>query len=246
MRKFKIFRNYKKIFSVFSDKSVGNIDFRFGEREIVLANRKKMADKLGIDLKNLYEMEQVHGSRITIIDKTMVGKNMVPQTDALVTKLSGVFLMVKTADCFPVLLFDSVKNVIACVHVGWRGAIQKIFLETLLVMINNFSCDPKDILVAIGPGARKCCFVHNHFIQEKLPEWKKYISGKEKFKTLDLVQFIKDKFINYGIKTTNMEDSGICTIGDDEFFSHFRSLRNKELEGRFATIIGIKNIGIKN
>lgn len=241
MRKFKIFRNKKKVISAFFDRSIGNIDFRFGDKKVVLANRKKMTDELGIDLKNIYEMEQIHASRITIIDKTKIGKNIIPQTDALITNLTQVFLMIKTADCFPLLFFDPTKNVVACVHVGWRGAIQKNFLEILLPMINNFNCEPKDVLVAIGPGARECCFTHNHFIQEKLPEWKNYIHKKEEIKILDLVQFIKDKLVAHCIKRNNIEDSCICSICNGDFFSHFRSLRDKEPEGRFATIIGIKN-----
>jgi len=149
--------------------------------------------------------------------------------------------MVKTADCFPVVFYDPVAKVVAAAHLGWRGAVEKIFLETILVLMRNFSCRTKDLLVGIGPGARKCCFDHKNFVQEKLPEWQMYIKSNKTNKTLDIPSFIIDKLVTHGVKKENIEDCGICTVCNQNYFSHFRSLQKKDPEGRSAAIIGMTN-----
>ena len=131
-------------------------------------------------------MDQVHGSNIRVLDSKgtrLLENNIVPQTDGLITNQENVFLMIKTADCFPVLFFDPKNKAVGAVHVGWRGAIEKIFLNTLLKMIDQFGSNPKDIVVGIGPGIKACCFKHKNLIQEKQPEWKEYIdSFMDKFR----------------------------------------------------------------
>ena len=230
------------VFTFISNRQWGNIDFRFDNRKETLKRRKKMVNFLDYRLNAIYEMDQVHGSKVEII-KTKSQKNIFPKTDALVTNLKNILLMVKTADCFPLLFFDSEKKVVAVCHAGWRGAIQKIFLKTLLAMINHFSCKITDIQIIIGPGARECCFKHHHFLQEKLPEWEKFIKNEEDDKTLDVSAFIKEELMAVGVKRKNIHDLKICTVCNKNYFSHFRSLRQNEPEGRFATIIGLKKNG---
>ncbi len=303
LKNFKIFKKEEKLVCGISDKASGNIDLRFGEDGKVLGNRKRLARQLGIDLETLFEMDQVHGSKVRVLDDQDLNKifycssgsrsakeaereklrtfqdipdelldssrlksrlarrrnhltNIISEVDALISDKPGIFLMVKTADCFPLLFFDPMKRVVAAVHVGWRGAVEKIFLETLLIMMKKFACQPVNIKVVIGPGARKCCFVHSHYIQEKLPEWKQYIlrsnrhpepaclaAGARRIpvKSLDIASFITDKLVSFGVERGNIEDTGICTICNKRFFSHFRALRKGEVEGRFASIIGLRS-----
>jgi len=229
----------KQLKVLISDRLIGNIDFRFGSKKETLSHRQNLVKFLGCRLTDLYEMEQVHGSRIGFIEKK-VKKKLFLQTDALITNLKNVFLMVKTADCFPVLFFEPLNHTIAVCHVGWRGAIEKIFLKTLILMLTHFHCSINKIKVVIGPGARKCCFQHRHFLQEKLPEWQEFIKNnqnykknyKKNYKTLDIPSFIKRELKIVGIKRENIKDLKICTICNRNYFSHFRSLKEKETEGR--------------
>jgi len=222
------------------DKNFGNIDYRFGDKKQIFENRKKIAQELGITPKNIYEMEQAHGSEIKVISDK--GKeNIIKNTDGIITNKKNVFLMVKTADCFPVVLYDPIQKVIAAVHVGWRGAIEKIFLLALLKMIDVFDSKSKDVLAGIGPGLQTCCFKHKSLLQSKLPEWRKYIKkDKNKMFTLDLQNFIKNQLLEAGIKKENLETMNICTACSKDLFSHIRSLKTGEQEGRFATIVGLK------
>jgi YfiH family protein len=237
--KFKQFPTNKVVHGIF-DKTWGNISLHHGQKNQVLLHKKNIAKSLDIDWQKIYSLNQVHGSQIKIIKKE---KNSAKEEDGdvLVSNVPNAFLLIKTADCFPVLMFDPQHNVVAAVHVGWRGAIEKIFLVALLKMINHFRCKPKDILVGFGPAIGPCCFKHKKLIQEKLPEWQRYMKqNKGGWKSLDWASFIKDQLINSGVKKAHMETMNICTGCDQRFFSHWRSLRTKEPEGRFASIIGLK------
>lgn len=239
-KKFKILSKQKNLIHGVFNKSFGNVSLEYARKEEVIANKKKIAKALAINWQNIYSVKQVHGTKIKIL-KSKKLKPAEEEADGLITNIKNVFLMIKTADCFPVLFFDPIKKVVAAVHVGWRGAIEKIFLTALLKMINTFSSQAKDILVGIGPGIGPCCFKHKTLIQEKLPEWQEYIQNeKNNWKSLNLSGFIKDQLVEAGIKRENIESVKICTCCSKDYFSHLRSLQTGEPEGRFATIIGIR------
>lgn len=222
------------------DKTWGNFSLEHGDKNQVLANKKRIARVLHIDWQRIFSLHQIHGSKIKIINQKKKFQKE-EEADALITNKNGVFLMIKTADCFPVLMFDPKQKVVAAVHVGWRGAMEKIFIIALLKMINKFGSQPADILVAIGSGISSCCFKHKNLVQNKLPEWQPYIK-KEKngFQSLNLLNFIKDQLVEAGVQKNNIESLNICTNCDKRFFSHFRSLQKNEPEGRFASLIGLK------
>ena len=66
-------------------------------------------------------------------------------------------LVIFSADCLPVLLYDPVRRVIAAVHAGWRGTAAGI-VERAVEKMAFYGCRPADILAAIGPGISRCCF----------------------------------------------------------------------------------------
>jgi hypothetical protein len=104
---------------------------------------------------------QVHGTCIRIVTKNDCGKLFTPneyQADGLITDEPGVTLMVFTADCVPVLLYDPVRNIVGAVHAGWRGTTANIAGIVVKKMVSEFDCSPSDIRAAIGPCISKCCY----------------------------------------------------------------------------------------
>ena len=81
-----------------------------------------------------------------------------PSGDALVTDEPGIFLSVRTADCVPLLLVDPARHAIAAVHAGWRGSLQRIAEKTVGEMRRAFHTQPEELLAAIGPSIRACCY----------------------------------------------------------------------------------------
>jgi YfiH family protein len=75
-----------------------------------------------------------------------------------VTDQPGILLSVRTADCVPLLLVDPARHAIAAVHAGWRGSLQRIAEKTVGEMRRAFHTQPEELLAAIGPSVRACCY----------------------------------------------------------------------------------------
>lgn len=71
--------------------------------------------------------------------------------DALVTRTPGVGLVVMVADCVPIVLYDPVAHVLACVHAGWRGTVARV-VEVAVGAMASLGSRPGDVLAALGPA----------------------------------------------------------------------------------------------
>jgi YfiH family protein len=70
--------------------------------------------------------------------------------DGLVTASPGIGLVVMVADCVPIVLYDPVAHVLACVHAGWRGTAQLV-AEAAVTAMTAHGARPADILAGLGP-----------------------------------------------------------------------------------------------
>lgn len=117
---------------------------------------KKVLSKMTIHPKEIYTGQQVHSANIAYVngeygDAFVFGKTF-KETDGLITDQPNVALLIKFADCTPVVLFDPVAQVLASVHSGWRGTTQRISLKAIDKMVNDFKCKKENILVYLGPS----------------------------------------------------------------------------------------------
>jgi len=95
--------------------------------------------------------------------------------DALVTNQPGLLLAVQVADCLPILLVDPRRRVVAAVHAGWRGTASRITEKAVGRMRQEFGCDPKMIVAAIGPGIHACCYQVGPEVVETLESQFSYV-----------------------------------------------------------------------
>lgn len=129
----------------------------------------------GIDPERLIGAALVHGNASEVVSRPSNPKLvwhdfMLPKTDALITGDKGVFLSVTAADCSPVFLFDSSKEVIALVHSGWKGTLAAVVPHALDRMVAEFNCSPVDIQAYIGPGIQKCHFEVGADVAKQFPQ----------------------------------------------------------------------------
>ncbi|MFR6395309.1 MAG: peptidoglycan editing factor PgeF [Oscillospiraceae bacterium] len=80
------------------------------------------------------------------------------EVDALITDTPGLSLVVFSADCGTILLYDPVHRAIGAVHAGWRGVAAGLASKTALKMHDTFGTEPGDLLCALGPAIGPCCF----------------------------------------------------------------------------------------
>src|SRR5208283_1269834 len=111
---------------------------------------------------DIYMPIQKHTDKVMVLDHDRGPKI----ADSVVTKNRGIFIVVQAADCVPVLLFDKKQRVAGAVHAGWRGTAASIVKKTIEVMSQRFFTSPADIIMAIGPSIRRCCYeVGNEVIE---------------------------------------------------------------------------------
>ena len=159
-------------------------------------------------------MDQTHSSEIEFADSCISYK-----CDGIYTDKIKLPLVVKTADCVPILM-ESIKGVSAT-HAGWRGLEKSIFEKSL--DIHEIS----SLKISIGPHARKCCYEVG---VEFLEKFNKSINKVEDKYYLDLTKNIKQFALENNI---NLEDTGECTICNKEYFSY---RKNKTSERQFSFI----------
>ena len=95
---------------------------------------------------------QVHDTKIAVIDSQNTSREELEGYDAFVTDKPGVAIGVRTADCVPVLLYDKGKKVIAAIHAGWKGTVQRITQRTVVFLQQKFGTNPAGIMAVIGPS----------------------------------------------------------------------------------------------
>jgi YfiH family protein len=129
--------------------------------ENVIKNYEILAERIGFDVKNLVLTRQTHSDIIRVVTKADargLDHHGYPECDALITNDAGCALVVFTADCTPILLWDSVTGAVGAVHAGWRGTAADIAGKTISAMVSEFGCKAENIRAAIGPNIGFCCF----------------------------------------------------------------------------------------
>ena len=128
----------------------------------VRENFARFCAAIGAQGDRMVFSSQVHGDVVRTVTTADVGKGLDRkvdyEADGLVTDIPGVTLVVFSADCLPILLYDPVRRVIAAVHAGWRGTALGVVSRAVDKMREVYGCDSADILAASGPGISKCCF----------------------------------------------------------------------------------------
>ena len=124
------------------------------------------------DVRNrswMLSVRQVHGTDALIVDRPVTAADRFEGGwDALVTDQPGVTVVVRTADCVPVLVYDRRRTVVAAIHAGWRGALARIVPKTIELLAARFAIETGDLRVSIGPSAGPCCYEVDDAVLEPL------------------------------------------------------------------------------
>ena len=208
-----------------------------------LQNRKILADAAQIPLKSFVMQEQVHGNKVKVISKIHKSKGLydhndaISDNDAMITNEKDLCLFLFAADCVPILFYDPEKNIIGAAHAGWKGTLKKIASETVLIMKNEFGCNPEDMIACLGPSISVDNYeVGDDVVEEALSVFGKkedYLiyNSKSKKYHFDLWFTNKKILLDTGIKEENIQIADMCTYHHtDKFFS----ARRQKNTGRFA------------
>jgi len=211
------------------------------KKQNILNNLSIVSKKIGIDKNNLYTMNQTHGNKVVVINKNNQDVKRF-NSDALITNIKNISISVLTADCVPVLIYDKINHIVACVHAGWKGAINGIIENTFnqIMQINKNN----SFYVAVGP----CIGLKNYevgkefydkFINENKKNEKFFTTGKNNTFYFDLRKYVNFKITKFDVKF--VENIYLDTYVEKEnFFSFRRSTKLKEKDyGRCISTIGL-------
>lgn len=220
---------------------VGGIDYNFRATtagETFVEDVDRLIKKAEIEPEVVYTGRQVHGKKVAYASGTngeayQIGRHF-DETDGLITDKVGVALLIKYADCTPIILFDPVKKVQASVHSGWRGTVQKIGKEAIDKMVYEFGSRREDILAYIGPSiAQEHYEVGPEVYEAFSKESDRYLYFKEKGTKylLDMAEANVQLLLKSGISPKNMEIEQTKTYTSELLHSARKEGLNYRLNG---------------
>ena len=202
--------------------------------DAVAAIRRFIRSRFDIEA-SLNTCTQVHGA--TVREATRNGGwRECDSCDGLWSAERGVALGIKVADCLPVTIVDSA--VIANVHSGWRGAVQKITAGALDA-IQVAGLDPSTARAYLGPTIRGCCFEVGEEVVEqfaaRFERMDRYVDRSFERPHIDVVALTADLLRDRGFAEANIVDSGLCTRCEGSIFHSYR--RDGKGGGRNLAIV---------
>lgn len=212
----------------------------------------------------LITLRQIHSDIIhcvdSVPDEPLVG-------DGLLTSAPGILIAIQTADCLPVILVDPKHRAVGVFHAGWRGTLKRIVEKGVGEMFRYFGARPRDLLAAIGPGVRGCCYEVGEEVRAKFESQFAYAADlfrevkesdpvREKYPLLfltarapghgelpaklflDLAEANRRQLLAAGVLAKNIKALPLCTqCHNDQLFS-FRAEKGKT--GRLMGVAGVR------
>lgn len=139
-----------------------NTGFFRGDEDALVAENIRVLCRLSGASENVVCTPQIHSNIVRYVTEENIGEGIskeVPfECDGFVTDRKNVTLLVRTADCVPVLLAGRKVDgtpVIAAVHAGWKGTVADIAAVAVSKMRE---LGAEDISAAVGACIHKCCF----------------------------------------------------------------------------------------
>ena len=181
------------------------------------------------------EAEQVHDGAIAMIERRRDAAQWIPGCDALLTSLSGVALLIRTADCLPIFFSDPSRGVVGLAHVGWRGLAAQLPMRMVAAFRHLYRSGPAELRIAIGPSIRACCYEVDSEFAARFGSHVRQHGGR---RTCDLIGVAIDQLRRSGVRADRILDAERCTACEPQ---HWFSLRREgAATGRLTSVIMLR------
>ena len=214
-----------------------NKQIQNAERNIAIDSYRKLCDELNESYLKIVKPVQMHTDEVKVVNRKVnsdfldINLSEYDNTDGLITNKKDLILSTTSADCISLLFFDPVQKVIANVHSGWRGTVQRIGVKAVKKMVKQFNCMPEDIICCICPSIRKCHFLvkedvkkifEENFQDLKISQEIIQELDKDKQWLIDTVLINTILLEKEGLKKENIVDSKICTVCNSQILHSYR------------------------
>lgn len=202
-----------------------------------------LAAYVGVPADRLLLLDQVHGRAVVKAVPPTGERRARPKADALVSDDPAVALIVRVADCAPILIADQRLRVVAAVHAGWRSTMQRIAMAAVEKLIDEYGSDAGDLVAAIGPSLGACCGEMGEEVVEgfrdaghdaaSLERW--FVRAPGRRPHFDLWGANRDQLEAAGIRASAIHISALCTRTHAGAFHSYRAAGSGA--GRMAAVI---------
>jgi copper oxidase (laccase) domain-containing protein len=167
--------------------------------------------EIGIADWPLLTAQQVHGSKIAVVDDVVSETQEFSGCDGLITNQRKIALGIHVADCCAVYIVDPKTPAIGLVHSGKKGTEQAIASKAIQQMGQHFGSNPADLIVQLSP-----CIRPPHY-------------------EIDFAATIVEQLRDAGVK--QIHDNGMCTACDLDRYYSYRAEKGKT--GRMLALLGL-------
>ena len=199
--------------------------------------------KKALHIDSLIFLKQTHSAQGFLVRDDVMEDLLAHKAegDFLITQRERTGLGVYTADCLPIVFYDTYNRAVGICHAGWPGSINSIALKTVERMQKDFSTDLDHVRIFFGPSAKVCCYEVSPEFESNLDpfDYKEKVLhryGEQIF--FDLPLFNKLQLVEFGVKKEAFHCTyNLCTICNASFCSN---RRDKESMKRQLTVVALK------
>lgn len=200
------------------------------------------------DLSNnkIVLLEQIHSANISFTNSRIVSRvEQISECDGVLSSEDKIILVVRTADCLPVIFFSLPKGYIGAAHIGWRGTLKNL-IGKMIRKMNDAGIKNHDIYIVVGPAINQCCY------EVDIDTYSEFMSTMERFKNvafkphgekyrLNLTRLNYELALESGIDRNHIDHFPFCTsCNSDVFFSFRRDYKKNPLQ--FGEMMGFVSI----
>jgi YfiH family protein len=202
-------------------------------------NLNRLHHALALDRASTVDASQAQAEQVAPVTARERGSR-IKGVDGLITDTRGVNLMLRFADCVPILLYDPAHHAIGLAHAGWRGTVKKVLTNTVIAMHERFETRPGDLVASIGPSIGPCCYEIGEDVRAKMEA---AYGGDDELVVirngsmfLDLWQANAVQLRTLGVRDIHI--AGVCTADHTNDFFSWRGENART--GRFAALISLR------
>lgn len=227
--------------STFEDGNMGKSSLT--DQKLVVENRQKFFQLLEIDPSKVGKIIVATNNQVKLVNQF---ESVIKNFDGIVTNKKNFYFSMLTADCIPLVLFDSKKRVLGFIHLGWRGVVKKSVAKTVDLMVNQLGSNPADIFAYLAPAISRKAYK-----QKGIKVWLKalvfILSGNKKsvqklggYFYFDIKKSVRDQLIRKEVPQSQIETSPHCTYLEKDLFPSYVREGQKRQSG-MLTVIGLRS-----
>jgi YfiH family protein len=173
----------------------------------------------------IHRTRQVHGGVVHVLGDEP--REDVLEGDAFISSRPNVACFVRTADCMPILVVDSVTKAVGAIHAGWRSTVRNIIGATIEKMAQEFGSKPEDMCAAIGPAICGSCYevgrdVVDAFLENDMPADGRVLSKHDGRTLLNMEWAAEELLTRAHVPRRNIDVIKRCTLEDPNLASYRR------------------------